>query len=89
MAEELLDDPQVSPAFEEVRRGAVPQAVRPDVGRAGHRGDGLMHHRASLANVEPTAPRAQQQRRTRLVIRQGGAAVGEPRVECLDRKSVV
>ena len=48
MTEQLLHDPQVSPAFEQMSGRAVSQPVRPHVGRSIHRGDGLVHDRARL-----------------------------------------
>ena len=59
MTEQLLDDPQVSPAFEQVSGRAVAQPVWPYVGRAVHCGDGLVHDRARLARVQPATPGAQ------------------------------
>ena len=56
MAEQLLNDPQVGPAFEQVGGRAVPQPVRPHVGRAVDCGDGLVHHGARLTYVEPPRP---------------------------------
>ncbi len=57
---------------------AVPQAMRPHVGCAVDRGDGLMHHRAGLAHIEPPTPGAQQQRRPGLRGDQRRAPVGQP-----------
>src|ERR1700677_4055410 len=51
MAEQLLDDPQVGPTFEQVGGRAVPQAVRPHIGRAVHCSDGLVHDSARLACI--------------------------------------
>ena len=78
MTEQLLDDAQVGPAFKEMGGRAVPQPVRAHIGRAVHRGDGLVHHRSGLAHVEPPAPRAQQQRRPGLRGHQRGTPIGQP-----------
>ncbi len=86
MAQQLLDHAQIGTAFEEVGRRAMPQPVRPHVGCAVDGGDGLMHDCAGLPDIEPTAPRAQQQRRSRLGGGQRGTPVGQPRRERLGRR---
>jgi len=53
VAKQLLDDPQIGSAFQQVCRGAVPQAVRTDVGRAVDGPDRLMNHGTRLTLAEP------------------------------------
>ena len=60
VAQQLLDDAQIRPALEQVGGGAVAQAVRPDVGSAGNRRHGLVHHGAGLSRVESAPTRPQQ-----------------------------
>ena len=81
VAQQFLHDPQVGAAFEEMGGGAVAQTVRPDVGRVGHRGHGLVHHGARLARIQPTPTRTQQQGRSGLRRHQGGSAVTQPGVQ--------
>ena len=78
VAEQLLDDAEIGATFEEVRRRAVPQAVRADVGGAVDGRHGLVHDGAGLARVDAPAPGAEQQRGTRGRGGQRGPAVGEP-----------
>jgi hypothetical protein len=56
VAQELLDDPQISTALEQMRRRAVPQAMWADVRCSVDCRDRLMHHGAGLALIEPPAP---------------------------------
>lgn len=65
VAEQLLNDPQIGTAFEQVCRGTVPQPVWPDVGRTRDRGHGLVHDCARLPGVQPGTARTQEQRRSR------------------------
>ena len=78
VTEQFLHDAQIGAAFEQVGGRAVPQTVRAHVGSAVDGGDGLVHDGASLADVEPTAPGAQQQRRPGLRGDQRRAPVGQP-----------
>ena len=76
VAEQFLHDAQVGAALEQMGGGAVPQAVRTDVGRAVDGGDGLVHDGAGLPLIEPTAAGAEQQRRPRVAV----ASAGRPSV---------
>ena len=86
MAQQLLHDAQVGAALQQVRRGAVPQSVRPDVGRAGYGGHRLMHHGARLPRVQSPAAGPEQQCRTRLAGGQGRASGGQPRRQRVVRR---
>ena len=81
MPEQLLHRAQVGAAFEQVRRRGVAQAVRPDVGRARHRGHRAVHDVAHRARVDAAPARAEQQRRAAAGAGQLGAPGAQPVVE--------
>jgi hypothetical protein len=60
VAEQFLHDAQVRAALEQMGGRAVPQPVRPDVGRPVDGGDGLVHDGAGLPLIEPAAAGAEQ-----------------------------
>ena len=78
IAEQFLHDAQVRPALQQMRGGAVPQAVRPDIGCAVDRGDGLMDDGAGLP-PDRRPPRAPSGGPARVGGGQRGTAVGQPR----------
>ena len=81
MAQQFLHDAQVGPAFEQMRRGAVPQTVGTDVGCAAHGGHRLMDDGAGLPRVESFPARAEQQRGTGIRGGQRRPAAGQ-RASC-------
>ena len=64
MAEQFLDNPQVGPALQEMGCGAVPQAVRPQIGSIWHMSQQSVNGRTDLPGIGATAPSPQEERGT-------------------------
>ena len=76
--EELLDHSKVGTTLEEMGGGAVPQAVRAEVGRVGYVPQQVVHHRADLALVCPLPATTEKEGGTTLRGGQAGTALLEP-----------
>ena len=80
MAQELLDDPQVRAALEQVRGGAVSQTVGPEVRGVGQMSQQRVHHFAHLAGIHPVTSSSEEEGRA--TLRRGHpTADREPRLQ--------
>lgn len=63
VTEQLLNGAQICSSFQQMGRGAVPQAVRTHVWRARHRTDHVVHNGPNDPLIDSSTARSQEQRR--------------------------